>query len=148
MSPKTPLLEHYKIKFLRLVETHNITTRSGRCHLLGYHAGQCNENCSFSQKVRASIFRAEETSTLQNEALNLILYNSREIFLYTIFFFQPIAGFVLMLFHNTSATNCGHLQGATTAEELYSLQRTFRNKNCKIFIYVSGIPNDRILLKS
>jgi hypothetical protein len=63
------------------------------------------------------------------------LYTFREIFLYTIVCFQQFAGLFLMLFHNSSATNYSHLQGATTAEDLYSLLRTFPNKNGKIFIH-------------
>jgi len=76
---------------------------------------------------------------MQTDALHLILYNSREIFLYTIVCFKPTAVLVLMFFHVTSATNCSRLQEAATAEELYSLSRTCSNKNCKIFIHVSVI---------
>jgi hypothetical protein len=102
--------------------------------------GTVTKTVQFLRKVSASIFRAKETSTLQPEALNLILYTSRDIFLYTIVCFQPTAGLVLMLFRNTSATNYSHLQGATTAEEMYILLCTFSNKSCKIFIHVSFIP--------
>jgi len=102
--------------------------------------GGVTKTVQFSQKVSASIFRAEDTSSLQTEALNLILYTSREIFLYTIVCFQPFAGLVLMLFYNTTAINCSHPQGATTAEGLYNLMRTFSNKHFKIFIHVSVIP--------
>jgi hypothetical protein len=101
--------------------------------------GSLTKTVQFSQKVSASIFRAEETSTLQTEALDLILCTFYEIFLCTIICFQPSAGLVSMFFHNTSATNFTHLQGATTAEDLYSLLRTFSNKNCKIFVRVSVI---------
>ena len=106
----------------------------------GITPGSLKSTSQFSQKFTAAIYRAEDTSTLQTGALNLILYVYREIVLYTNVCFQPTAELVLMFLHNTSAKNCSHLQETTSAEDLYSLLRTLSNMSGKIFIHVNVIP--------
>jgi len=68
MSPKISLLEHYKIKILRAVEAHYSSTRSGLSSAGDNTPGSVTKTVQFSQKVSASIFRAEESSTMQTGA--------------------------------------------------------------------------------